>query len=322
MEQLDPSPQSILSRLISTFIFPVIMCLSLFAVLQLLNQGIAQSSAVFYVLVPAGLCIWMFESILPFRQNWNRGDNDVVTDSIHMFIAQFLIPRLMGPLWALLAVALISQFNLPQAGSAPESSFWPHQWPLISQLFLMLVIAEFGRYWVHRAAHEISFLWRFHAVHHSPNRLYFLNAGRFHPLEKVLFLIPEALPFAILGVNIETLALYFVFNGVHGLFQHSNIKVKLGPLNYLFSMSELHRWHHSKVIGESNRNYGNNLIIWDILFGTYFNPKNKTVTEVGLQNPTYPKNYTGQLLAPFSKDRLDKLVLEQPSDKEEPAYDQ
>lgn len=92
-------------------------------------------------------------------------------------------------------------------------------------------------------------LWRFHAVHHSPNRLYWFNAGRFHPVEKFLFQIPELLPFILLNPSEEVLMLYLITNGIHGFFQHSNIAQNIGVLNYVFSMTELHRWHHSKVIG-------------------------------------------------------------------------
>ena len=129
--------------------------------------------------------------------------------------------------------------------------------------------------------------------------MYFLNAARFHPVEKIFFLLPETVPFILLGTNPETLGLYAVFNSIHGLFQHSNIYLKLGWLNYIFSMAELHRFHHSKIIDESNKNYGNNLIFWDIIFGTFFYPKEREVSTIGLYNPAYPKDYIGQLKAPF-----------------------
>jgi sterol desaturase/sphingolipid hydroxylase (fatty acid hydroxylase superfamily) len=70
-------------------------------------------------------------------------------------------------------------------------------------------------------------------------------------------------------------------------------------------MTELHRWHHSKVIELSDKNFGNILIIWDLVFGTYYLPKDKEVGSIGVLNPAYPHNYLGQLSAPF-KHRLDK----------------
>ncbi|MBZ0253344.1 MAG: sterol desaturase family protein [Candidatus Methylomirabilis sp.] len=281
--------------------FPLTMAAALWAVHGLLRAGVHEGVAVFGVLVASIGAIAALERLAPYRAGWNRSDGDVGTDFAHMLVAQSLIPRLLGPLWPALAASMTAAL-----AAAFGARLWPHDWPILAQLFLVLVIAEFGRYWFHRAAHEIPLLWRLHAVHHSPGRLYWLNAGRFHPLEKVIFLIPEALPFAVLGAGPEVMAMYFVFNGVHGLFQHSNIRVRLGPLNYLFSMTELHRWHHSKIIAESNTNYGNNLILWDLVFGTFFLPKDREVGTIGLLNPAYPKGYLAQLAAPFARGRLDK----------------
>jgi hypothetical protein len=100
-------------------------------------------------------------------------------------------------------------------------------------------------------------------------------------------------------MNQEVLTTYLVFYGINGFFQHSNIKVKYGILNYIISSSELHRWHHSEIPRESNGNYGNNLIIWDIIFGTWFLPKNRSVETIGLRNRNFPKDYISQLKAPF-----------------------
>ena len=56
--------------------------------------------------------------------------------------------------------------------------------PLIGQFGLMLLTAEFFRYWIHSFMHEFNGLWKFHAVHHASDKLYTMNVGRFHPLDK------------------------------------------------------------------------------------------------------------------------------------------
>ena len=142
-------------------------------------------------------------------------------------------------------------------------------------------------------------LWRFHVVHHSPHRLYWLNVGRFHPLDKAGQYVFDALPFVLLGVSSEVLAAYFVFYAINGFFQHSNCWVALGPLNFIVSGPELHRWHHSVLPAESDRNFGNNLILWDILFGTRFLPKDRAVETLGLRNRAYPMGFLAQMKAPF-----------------------
>jgi sterol desaturase/sphingolipid hydroxylase (fatty acid hydroxylase superfamily) len=115
----------------------------------------------------------------------------------------------------------------------------------------------------------------------------------------------DALPFLLLGVSETVLAMYFVFYSVNGFFQHCNIKLRLGFLNYLVSGPELHRWHHSKHTAESNHNYGNNLIVWDLVFGSWYLPRDRAVDELGLINRNYPMDFKSQMLTPFSKG-LDK----------------
>ncbi len=178
----------------------------------------------------------------------------------------------------------------------------PVHWPVAAQVVLMLLLAEFLRYWLHVAAHNMNFLWRLHAVHHSPKKLYWLNVGRFHPIEKALQYILEALPFILLGVAEDALAFYFIFYAVNGFFQHSNVDARYGVLNYIVSGAELHRRRHSRSPEESNHNYGNNLIVWDLAFGSWFLPKGRRVGELGLIARAYPQDFVSQMPAPLTFD--------------------
>lgn len=213
-----------------------------------------------------------------------------------MAIVQIVLPKLVGLVFVLMLV------DVAQAHPTAVWNVWPHHWPVAAQAALMLLTADFFRYWLHRWAHTIPLLWRFHAVHHSPARLYWLNVGRFHPVDKTLQLLLDTLPFVLLGVGEAVIAFYFVFYAVNGFFQHSNINLRFGVLNYLISSAELHRWHHSRRIEESNTNYGNNVILWDLLFGTRFLPKERSVGELGLINRRYPAGFWSQMAAPFTPD--------------------
>lgn len=291
-----------LSKLLSHILFPATLSVALCLAYYLYTaQVFADPSLIAVViLVSAALWVWLWEQLLPYRPHWNRNDDDLQTDSIHI-VVQLIITRLAMPLYVLLLFPVVSWL----ADTFGAEGLWPHHWPIAPQLLLSLVLAEFGRYWLHRAAHRYHGLWRFHAVHHSPNRLYWLNAGRFHPVEKLYLQFPEVLPFILLNPGEDILMLYLVTNGVHGFFQHCNVHTRIGPLNYIFSMTELHRWHHSKVIEQSDTNFGNILILWDLVFGTFYWPREKDVGSIGVMNPAYPKNYLGQLAAPFHAD-MDK----------------
>lgn len=180
-------------------------------------------------------------------------------------------------------------------------TIWPHEWPIFAQAILMVLSADFLRYWLHVCSHRWSWLWRLHAVHHSPHKIYWLNVGRFHSVEKALQFLIDSLPFIVLGVSDQVIALYFVFYSINGFSQHCNIQLSLGYLNYLISGPELHRWHHSSLVKEANHNYGNNLIVWDLIFGTRFLPKDRQVNLLGLENRNYPMRFMDQLKTPFIK---------------------
>ncbi len=151
-------------------------------------------------------------------------------------------------------------------------------------------------------------LWRLHATHHSPGRLYWLNASRFHPLDTAGSVALSLGSVSLLGANPDVLLLMAIWIAVHGLFQHCNIKLRLGPLNYIFSMAELHRWHHSLVLEEANANYGNNIIFWDIVFGTMYWPRDRDASEnIGLSDlDAFPQGWLGQILSPFRWKQLEQ----------------
>lgn len=71
-------------------------------------------------------------------------------------------------------------------------------------------------------------------------------------------------------------------------------------------MAELHRWHHSRVLEEANSNFGQNLIVWDIIYGTRFLPKDREPpAEIGITDmPAFPMSYLAQLASPFTWSRI------------------
>jgi len=256
--------------------------------------------SVYLSVILSAIAITFFEWWYPYRRNWHPGPNDIGHDVTFMLLVQVLLPQLLSFLAALAILTTFHQHDLQ------FNHWWPRHWAPAAQVVLMLLVADFFRYWLHRAAHEwIIPLWRLHAVHHSPQKLYWLNVGRFHPLEKSIQFLFDALPFILLGVSETVLSLYFVLYSVNGFFQHCNIDLRLGFMNYLISGPELHRWHHSRIITESNANYGNNLIIWDVVFGTRYLPDDKEVGELGLLNRNYPDGFLAQMKTPFIKN-LDK----------------
>jgi sterol desaturase/sphingolipid hydroxylase (fatty acid hydroxylase superfamily) len=247
-----------------------------------------------YVAVAIGaVAITVLESRHPYRPSWRTTPTHAVNDITFMVMVQILLPTLLA-----LGVVLWAEGTADRWGWNLEA-LWPRSWPVAAQAALMLVVGDGMRYWLHRLSHRSRLLWRFHAVHHSPHRLNWLNVSRFHPLDKAAQFVLDSLPFVAVGVGSDVLAIYFVFYALNGFLQHSNCNVRLGWLNHIVAGPELHRWHHSMVVSESNTNYGNNLIIWDRMFGTRFLPDERDVGHLGLVNRDYPTSFVASIGAPF-----------------------
>ena len=289
---------SLKSHTLPWLAYPGVMVAS-FTIYALLDTQEASVVVSSYAAVVLGAgAVTLLEFVIPYDIGWQPNRSDVKNDLLFMVTVQMVLPQILTLLAGVSLVRYLSASSWPVA-------IWPHDLPLALQVGLMLFVAEFFRYCLHVAAHNTEWLWRLHAVHHSPKKLYWLNVGRFHPIEKAMQYTLDMLPFILIGVSEDVLALYLVFYAVNGFFQHSNVDARYGLLNYVVSGAELHRWHHSRLIDESNRNYGNNLIVWDLLFGSWFLPRDRRVGDLGLTNRGYPLDFGSQMKTPFTA-KLDK----------------
>lgn len=291
-------------RIFAWSIFPVTFFGSLLALVWLIEGGISAHVAVAPVAAVAAVIVILSERIQPHSARWARSYDDVGTDLRHMVLSQLLPPPLIDAALAVTVGAVAIAVNDGQG-------LWPRSSPFALQLAAAMIIGEFGQYWWHRLCHESHWFWRFHSTHHSAPRLWWLNAGRFHPLDTVFAHVLTMTPVVLLGCPDEIIAGMAVFTAVHGMFQHANIDLRLGPLNWVFSMAELHRWHHSRDMADANANYGANVIFWDVVFGTRHLPADRRhdPADVGFEgDAAFPQTYLGQLAVPFRWDRVSAAV--------------
>jgi ornithine lipid hydroxylase len=283
-----------LYHFISRTAYPVIIVLAF--VLHWFFQGQLHLpiaiSAVLSITLCAGL-ISLLERLMPYRKQWTPDGKEIATDALYLGFVQVLVPQAVTYVLSVWAVTFINEHGWG------VTWLWPHQLPAWLQVVIMYVIGDFFRYWVHRMVHAVPLLWRLHAVHHSSRGLYWLNVARFHPIEKILQQLFDVGPFILMGISTEVLTLHFIFYAVDGFFQHCNIDLEMGPLNYVVSGPQLHHWHHSRVDRERDTNFGNHIIVYDLLFGTWFLPKGREVADVGLREKGYPNDFIRQQAAPF-----------------------
>jgi sterol desaturase/sphingolipid hydroxylase (fatty acid hydroxylase superfamily) len=166
-------------------------------------------------------------------------------------------------------------------------------------------------YWFHHACHHFEVLWRFHRVHHTVEHLDWLAAHREHPLDGLVTQLLLNLPAMLLGLPLRAIGGVIVFRGLWAIFIHSNVRVPLGPLRFVFGAPELHHWHHAKV-ERTAHNFANLAPYWDWVFGTYHADLSPETYPLGVPGDA-PKSYWRHLLEPLGvRSRAASAVRDRP----------
>ncbi|MNL22817.1 Fatty acid hydroxylase superfamily protein [compost metagenome] len=247
--------------------------------------------------------LFLLERYIPYETEWLQSDGETVNNIAHTLLTKGLVQ--LAATAAVLFPMLTAIFLQPLA--AMKFDLWPSQLPMVVQVTLALMIAEFGLYWAHRIAHETVFFWRFHALHHSVVRLWVVNTGRFHVADSLFKIALSQIPLYLMGAPLQVLWWLAAVTAFIGILTHCNVDMKTGPLDYVFSTPRLHRWHHSKELPEGNTNYGENLVIFDQLFGSYFNPDRPSSTNIGIKGEI-AKGFLPQLFQPFTKEGVRQII--------------
>ncbi|MBL4661827.1 MAG: sterol desaturase family protein [Alcanivoracaceae bacterium] len=148
-------------------------------------------------------------------------------------------------------------------------------------LIIGVLVFELLIYIWHRAMHNTKWLWLgFHQMHHSAERVDAYGAYYFSPMDMVGFTMIGSLSLAlIVGLPPQTITLFLFVTTFLAIFQHTNIHTPHW-LGYIIQRPESHSIHHKK--GVHAYNYSD-LPIFDIIFGTFNNPKN-FAKETGFYN--------------------------------------
>jgi ornithine lipid hydroxylase len=230
-------------------------------------------------------CLFVLERRLPYRRQWRETDGQLGPDLGHTLLSK-------GVVQLVLVSVLEASGGLPRVSTAASA------WPLPAQVLLGLVVAEFGLYWVHRMAHEWPWWWRFHAVHHSVRRLWLVNTGRFHFVDSLDSVLAALLLMVLCGLSLEAIVWVSALTAYVGVLTHCNVDMRCGWLSGIFNTPNLHRLHHAAEEGLGNCNYGENLMLWDRLFGTFRDPSLGEVGSIGIREHM-PAGFLAQLVVPF-----------------------
>lgn len=163
--------------------------------------------------------------------------------------------------------------------------FFTIEFNWLSAIGLLLGI-DFIFYWVHRWGHKVNILWAAHSPHHSAEEMnYFvaLRASITQRLVSFLFFWPLTL------IGFDPIHIYMMV-AIHlfiAFLHHTEYIPKLGPIEWIFTTPSHHRVHHGANYKYLDKNFGEFLIIWDRLFGSFAVEKEKVL--YGMYNP--PKTW-------------------------------
>lgn len=255
----------------------------------------------FYWLIAISLFFWGLEILMPWRKSQAIIRKDFWLDAFYMFFNFFIFSLIGYAGISKVGVELFSDF-LSLFGIRNLLAIQIDKIPYWLLILLIFLVKDFIQFNTHRLLHKFPKLWEFHKVHHSVQEMGFAAHLRYHWMENIVYKTIQYIPLAMLGIDLVNFLYADLISIAIGHFNHSNIKIGLGPLKYIFNNPQMHIWHHAKEIpqGKSGVNFGISLSIWDYIFKTDYIPSDGRDIKLGFDGvDEYPDTFIEQFKAPF-----------------------
>lgn len=266
--------------------YPAVMGATALLLVWSLQEELPYYPAVPLIAALGVAMVALLERYFPFHAAWLTDHGDTTCDAVHAVVN--------------LCVLFAVHFLLSALPDLAAHAVWPTGWPVWAQALLAGIVIDFSLFAMHQLSHRVQWLWRFHAIHHSAERLYWLNGERRHPLHAAIMAGPGLAALVLLGAPAAAVGLWLAFLAVHLAFQHSNLDYRVGPLRYVIGTAEVHRWHHKREYEDAQVNFGEFWMVWDHLFRTFLVPARVVgAAEVGLRDAGFAAGYADQLRYPF-----------------------
>ncbi|MEW6023903.1 MAG: sterol desaturase family protein [Pseudomonadota bacterium] len=250
----------------------------------------------------------ILEKLFPLYKNQPIFRKEWQTDLIH-----FGVNHLLVGLMLLIVNFFVHRAQLIVIGEEGVQQFISAI-PFLPQLLLCLLVADLAEYAVHRAYHEVPWLWKVHSVHHSVNTLDWLAGSRLHMLEIIVTRIAVLTPLFLLGFDKSVVDMYIVIVGFQAVFNHANVHIPWGPLKYLIVTPDFHHWHHSSEKVAIDKNYAAHFAFIDYLFGTAVKTDQQFPAAYGVVGSKIPEGYLDQQAYPFRKRKKKSAQPATPAD--------
>ena len=253
----------------------------------------------FWGLILISLIIWALEIVFPWRKNQSIIRKDFWLDLFYMFFNFFIFSIVISGVYSSLEVF----FNNYGITNTSLSIINSNTLPFWVEIFVFFILLDFFQWATHILLHKISFLWKFHQVHHSVKEMGFAAHFRYHWMENILYKPLKTTGIMLIGgFEPEHAYLVHFFTICIGHLNHANIKLSWGPLKYILNSPVMHLYHHAKDLpdGKFGVNFGISLSLWDYLFKTNYLPEDSGTVNLGFSgDEKLPKGFFGQFFYGF-----------------------
>ena len=257
--------------LASKLAYPVTLGSNLLFVYWLYQLGMEVGTLFFIGFFVALLSMAVLEQLLPYSKDWQANTKDWTVNGLY-----FLINGAVDNA-AKVIVASLAIFLAPATAIQNPALFF-------GITVLALITNDFFGYWWHRIGHESKLVWRFHGIHHVPEKLFMFNNNTVHFGDLFIGSLSSGIPLLFMGFSQEAIALALYIASFHSFFAHVNADVRMGVLGYFMMGPEHHRFHHS-IKTEEAKNYSSITAIWDHLFGTFLYRPGEAPEKIGIKGP-------------------------------------
>jgi sterol desaturase/sphingolipid hydroxylase (fatty acid hydroxylase superfamily) len=206
---------------------------------------------------------WIAEGIYPLvnfsYKKWNHSRVNLILLGTTMLIN------------VLFGIATVGIFRW--TASQQFGVFYWIDFPIWLELLLAVMALDLiAQYFVHFLLHKVSFMWRFHMVHHSDTAVDVTTGTRHHPGDFIMRETFALFAIVIFGMPVAFYLIYRILTIFFTYFSHANLKLPTKVdkfISYIFISPNVHKFHHHFERPWTDTNYGNIFSFWDRLFGTF-----------------------------------------------------
>lgn len=239
------------------------------------------------------------QELFAFDKNQPKIRKDAYVDVIYWLASPLAFTSITLGL-TLLGFYIIFGGNLTAAGEfSRNGADWVKAMPFWAQLIAVMILQDISLYATHRLFHGGRF-WKYHAIHHGAQNLDWLHSVRFHPINVICHSVFANALALWVGFTPASLVALMPFNTLYSAMVHANLNWTFGPFKYVLASPVFHRWHHTGPDEGGNMNFAATFPILDVIFGTFYMPKDKLPGPTGIYEDYVPKTIVGQLIFPFS----------------------